>query len=300
MGKLKMLVWEMTKRMIPQKMLVSHYYFKKTGRRINLKNPERFSDKLGWYKLYYKDELMRTCTDKSTVREYVESCGLGELLNDCYGIYDSADDINWDSLPEQFVLKNTLGGASNGIVLVYDKNSLDIKKTRETLNYWIKKGSNAIEHSGQWNYEKRKAKIIIEKLLIPNKKGDLPDYKFFCFDGKVFCSYLMRNYTTNPHNGENAFLDRDFKLLPVSRTDYRRITEQPEKPKNYEKMVEIAETLSSPFPHVRVDLYNIDGKIIFGELTFFTNSGVIPFDPDSFDFEMGKAFKLPQKRSLAH
>ena len=95
--------------------------------------------------------------------------------------------------------------------------------------------------------------------------------------------------------GENAFLDLDFKLLPVSRTDYFPITEQPEKPKNYEKMLEYAEKLSKPFPHVRVDFYNIDGKIIFGELTFFTNSGYIPFDPDSFDYEMGKAFILPKR-----
>ena len=102
----------------------------------------------------------------------------------------------------------------------------------------------------------------------------------------------------HPKEGENAFLDRDFKLLPVSRTDYKRITEQPEKPKNYDKMVEIAETLAKRFPHVRVDLYNLDGKIVFGELTFFTNSGVIPFDPDSFDFEMGEQFVLPKKNHI--
>lgn len=176
------------------------------------------------------------------------------------------------------------------------KNTLNLDETKRVLKDWIKKSSDKrTTMAGEWVYERRKARIIAKKMLIPNSSGDLPDYKFFCFNGKVFCSYLMRNYTMHPHEGENAFLDRDFKLLPVSRTDYRRITEQPLRPLNYEKMVEIAETLSKRFPHVRVDLYNIDGKIIFGELTFFTNSGLIPFDPDEFDYKMGKAFVLPQK-----
>ena len=289
-------IYHKIKIFLPQKFLVKHYYYKKTGRTINLSSPERFSDKLGWYKLYYRDEMMRTCTDKASVRDYVRSVGLSEILNECYGIYDNVEDINWSMLPQRFVLKNTLGGANNGILLVFDKNTLNLDETKRVLKDWIKKSSDKrTTMAGEWVYERRKARIIAEKMLIPNSSGDLPDYKFFCFNGKVFCSYLMRNYTMHPHEGENAFLDRDFKLLPVSRTDYRRITEQPLRPLNYEKMVEIAETLSKRFPHVRVDLYNIDGKIIFGELTFFTNSGLIPFDPDEFDYKMGKAFVLPQK-----
>lgn len=289
-------VWHTFKRYFPKKYLVEHFYRKKSGgRKINLKNPERFSDKLGWYKLYYRDELMRTCTDKASVREYVESCGLGYLLNECYGVYERVEDIDWDALPKQFVLKNTLGGSSNGIHLVLNKDELDRDKTKAELSGWLNSKKTYVSPAVEWVYEERLPRIIIEKLLISKSSDDLPDYKFFCFNGKVFCSYLMRNYTMDRHAGENAFLDRDFKLMPVSRTDYHRITEQPEKPKNYEKMVEIAEKLSKPFPHVRVDLYNIDGTIIFGELTFFTNSGYIPFDPDSFDFEMGKAFVLPKR-----
>lgn len=289
-------VWRRFKKYFPKKYLVEYYYKKKSGgRKIDLQNPERFSDKLGWYKLYYRDELMRTCSDKASVREYVESCGFGDLLNECYGVFDRVEDIDWSALPQQFVLKNTLGGSSNGVILVFDKSTLDLEKTKRTLQRWLEVSSFGTTHAAEWVYEGRKARIIIEKLLIADSNGDLPDYKFFCFNGKVFCSYLMRNYTMDRHAGENAFLDREFKLMPVSRTDYRRITEQPEKPKNYEKMVEIAEKLSKPFPHVRVDFYNIDGTVIFGELTFFTNSGYIPFDPDSFDYEMGKAFALPER-----
>ena len=292
-------------RYIPKKYLVEHYYSKWSGgRKINLKNPERFSDKLGWYKLYYRDELMRTCTDKASVREYIASCGYGDLLNECYGVYDRVEDIDWDALPKQFVLKDTLGGSSRSVKLVFDKDTLDIEETKKTLQTWIDKRKGYVSLAGEWVYEERPTRIIVEKLLISDPNDDLPDYKLFCFNGKMFCSYLMRKgrhcdgdqaFAMNYHVGENAFLDRDYKLLNVWRTDFDRITEQPEKPKNYEKMVEIAEKLSQPFPHVRVDFYNIDGRIIFGELTFFTNAGYIPFDPDSFDYEMGKAFVLPKR-----
>lgn len=294
---IKMLFWNLFKQYIPPKMLVKHYYHKKGGKRINLRSPERYNEKLAWLKLYYRDELMRTCTDKASVREYVKTCGLGHLLNECYGIYDKAEDIRWDALPNQFVLKDTLAGYSRGVLLIFDKKTLNIEETQKTLNGWIESSSFMTTNSGNWTHEGRKARIIAEKLLITDIKGDLPDYKFFCFDGKVYCLYIMRNYTHDPHNGENAFLDRDFHLLPFWRTDYRRIIDQPKKPNNFEQMIEIAETLSKPFPHVRVDLYNIDGKIVFGELTFFTNDGFIPFEPDSADYEMGRQLVLPKRNN---
>jgi hypothetical protein len=294
-GRIKMFIWNNFKRFIPKKYLVIHYHHKRSGKKPNLRSPEGYNEKLAWLKLYYRDELMRTCTDKAAVREYVEACGLGDLLNECYGVYNNADEINWEALPKQFVLKDTLAGDSMGVLLVYDKDSLNIDETKKTLDGWIKRSSFMTTNSGNWIHEGKKARIVAEKLLIADETGDLPDYKFFCFHGKVYCLYLMRNYTQDRHNGENAFLDRDFQLLPFWRTDYHRITEQPEKPKDYEKMVEIAETLSKPFPHVRVDLYNINGNIVFGELTFFTNSGYIPFEPDSADYEMGRQLILPER-----
>ena len=285
-------------KFIPKTSLVKMHYYLRTGRKLNLKNPKRFSDKLYWYKLYYRDEMMRTCTDKCSVREYVRSQGLEDILNECYGVYDSADEINWNELPDSFVIKDTLGGANSGIILVFNKSSFDIESSKKTMRRWQYEKQDRKVLGGDWVYESRKAKIIIEKILVASPSDDLPDYKFFCFNGKVFCSYLMRNYTMHPKDGENAFLNRDYELLDATRTDYRRITKQPNKPVNYEKMVEIAEILSKRFPHVRVDLYNINGKIVFGELTFFTNAGIIPFDPDSFDYEMGKQFILPERNVL--
>ncbi len=281
----------------PRIILLRRNYLKRIGRIPELKHPETFSDKLAWYILYYRDERMRTCTDKAAVRDYIKSLGMGDLLNECYGVYERAEDIDWESLPQKFVIKHTLSGESMGVRLVFDKSTLDLKETTAMLHNWLKEAPIRRAVGGLWIYENLRPRIIIEKLLIEDEKDDLPDYKFFCFSGRVFCSYLIRNCTTkaNRHDGEAGIFDRDFRLLPASDTDFNPITEPPEKPENYEKMIEIAEKLSEPFPHVRVDLYNLDGKIVFGELTFFTNTGPNRFVPESFDRELGKPFVLPKK-----
>lgn len=282
---------------VPRRVLVNRNYKKIIGRKPNLKNPQTFSDKLAWYLLYYRDEKMRLCTDKAAVRDYIKSLGMGYLLNECYGIYDCVDDIDWESLPSKFVIKHNLSGEGLGTILVFDKNSLYLEKTKETLRSWIDECPLKRARAGLWIFENRKAQILFEKLLIEDENDDLPDYKFFCFNGRVFCSYLIRNSTTkaNQHDGELGILDRDFHLLPAYDADFHAITEQPEKPKNYEKMVEIAEKLSEPFPHVRVDLYNSNGTIIFGELTFFSNTGPNKHVPESFEYELGRQFILPNR-----
>ena len=282
---------------VPRRVLVNRNYKKIIGRKPNLKNPQTFSDKLAWYLLYYRDEKMRLCTDKAAVRDYIKSLGMGYLLNECYGIYDCVDDIDWESLPSKFVIKHNLSGEGLGTILVFDKNSLYLEKTKETLRSWIDECPLKRARAGLWIFENRKAQILFEKLLIEDENDDLPDYKFFCFNGRVFCSYLIRNSTTkaNRHDGELGILDRDFHLLPAYDADFHAITEQPEKPKNYEKMVEIAEKLSEPFPHVRVDLYNSNGTIIFGELTFFSNTGPNKHVPESFEYELGRQFILPNR-----
>lgn len=296
-SELKKVLKNKAKQYTPRIILLCRNFMKRVGRMPNLKNPERFSDKLAWYILYYRDELMRVCTDKAAVRDYMESLGMGDLLNICYGVYERAEDIDWDSLPPKFVIKHTLSGEGMGIILVFDKSALNLEEIKKTLQSWLAEPPIRRASAGLWIFENQKPRIIIEKLLVENKDDDLPDYKFFCFNGRVFCSYFIRNSTTKTdrHAGELGIFDRDFRLLPASCPDWNPITEQPEKPKNYEKMVEIAEKLSEPFPHVRVDLYNLDGQIIFGELTFFSNTGPELFAPDSFDFELGKPFILPKK-----
>ena len=141
-------------------------------------------------------------------------------------------------------------------------------------------------------YQNIDHKIIAEKYMIEDDMVDLPDYKFFCFDGVVYCSYTMIDYTHDHSNGKIGFFDRDYNLLPYYRKDYSPITKQMPKPENYEKMVEIAERLSVGFAHVRVDLYDIKGKVYFGEMTFTNASGFTKYVPEEFDYILGRCWKM--------
>ena len=278
---------------VPDKAMLKLQYRIKLHRKLDLKNPTRYTEKLQWYKVYYRDPVMRQCVDKYEVREYVKACGCEEILNECYGVYSSPDEIDFDSLPNSFVIKDTLGGGGTSVILVKDKSTLDIEETKNKLAEWCSFPTSKKNYGREWVYDGLQHRIIIEKLLINESSDDLPDYKFFCFNGNAFCSYMMENYTFHHEQGVMGFLDRDFNLLPAHRVDFAPMVNQPAKPENYEKMLEIAEKLSEKFPHVRVDLYNLSGKIVFGELTFFNASGYTMFAPDSFDIELGEQFILP-------
>ena len=280
---------------VPDRTMLKLQYRIKLGRKLNLKNPTRYSEKLQCYKMQYRNPIMHECVDKYSVREYVKARIGEDYLNLLYGVYTSPDEVDFDKLPNQFVLKDSMG--SNGalsMIIVTDKTKLDVSEAKKKMEKWVNEPINKKNAGREWAYDGRKHRIIAEKLLITDEKGDLPDYKFFCFDGRVFCSYMMVNYTMHHEEGRLGFFDRDFNMLPVRRTDVSPITVQPPKPQNYELMVSLAEKLAEGFPHVRVDFYNIDGKIVFGELTFYTASGYIRFVPDSFDNEIGEQFIFPR------
>lgn len=281
---------------VPDKVMLKVQYYLTFGRKLNLKMPERYTEKVQWYKLYYHDPLMKKCSDKYDVRQYVTEKGLDNILNECYGVYDSIEEINLDELPDKFVLKDTMGSGGTSIIFVHDKATFDFESIKGTLKKWLDTPVNRKSYGREWGYDGIKHRIIAEKMLLPDSTSDLPDYKFFCFNSKVFCSYFMKNYSQHPEEGVLGFCDRDFKLLPAYRKDFKPLLEQPEKPENYELMLEYAEKLAQDFPHVRVDFYNINGQIIFGELTFYNASGYTEFNPDSFDFTMGKEFVLPERK----
>ncbi len=274
---------------IDDKTMLKIQYRLKTGNKLNLKCPKRYTEKLQWYKLYYRVPLLTQCSDKYAVREYVKSKGLGFLLNENYGHYSSVEEIDFQALPNSFAIKSTTGSGDN--IIVKDKSSADIEAIKVKVREWMTGNHKSLGR--EWCYYGIKPSIIVEKYLGRDKNGDLPDYKFFCFQGKVYCAYIMVNYTENHANGQLGFYDKDFKKLPFCRMDYRDIDFELEKPKGYEKMVEYAEILSRDFPHARIDFFDIDGHIVFGEITFYNASGYTKFKPDSYDYELGKQFVLP-------
>ncbi len=275
---------------VPDSIMLRVQYRMKMGFWPNFKHPTRYTEKLQLYKMKYRNPVMHQCVDKYEVRKYVEGKGLGHILNELYGVYDRPEDIDFNTLPDKFVMKTTTGGGGQNVIVVTDKSTCNLDELRSKLALWEGANNLGALAGREWAYEDCKPRIIIEKYLEDKIGGDnLKDYKFFCFNGEPRYLYVVSD--RNP--GEYAYLgvyDTGFNKLPIYRCDERRAEQVEEKPKNYDEMLEIARKLSADFPHVRVDLYNIDGKNYFGELTFYDGSGYFNYDPDSFDFEMGACF----------
>jgi hypothetical protein len=237
---------------------------------------------------------MSQCVEKYNVRSYIKQIGCENLLNECYGVYDSPEMIDFSALPKQFVIKDTIGAGSLEVAIVRDKESVDYEKLMAQLKSWVKRKSSAKNSGREWPYDNQKHRIIVEKYLEASD-GDLPDYKFFCFHGKVKYLEVRFGYTNDHDGGKVAMFDENLNWLQGVGWDYCGIaSEEPELPSNIRQMIEYAEKLSKEFPHVRVDLYNVNGKIIFGELTFYHASGYFKFEPDEFDYKIGDAFTLPR------
>lgn len=257
----------------------------------NLKNPKKYYEKLIWLKLHDKNELLTTCADKYRVNEYIESCGYGNILKQVYGVYQKGEEIDFDRLPDRFFLKCNHDSGANVAV---DKNKeFNKRKIIEFLNRKLKQNHYHLYH--EWSYKNIKPCIIAEEYL-ENKSGDpIVDYKFYCFSGKPVYfgisvgeyNHLVRNHKFNS-NLESV--DKFFKdHSSMSEEEGRRYI-----PKEIDQMLKIAEDLSKPFKHVRVDLYNIDGRIIFGELTFYSNGGYVVIDNEETNLKLGELIKIDE------
>ena len=281
---------------IPDNIMIRFQYFIKLGKFPKLKNPKRFSEKLQWYKLYYRDPLMRKCTDKADVREYVKECGLEHILPECYGVYSSPEEIDFDSLPDSFVIKATLGGGGNDVVLVRNKKNSDIENIKKIASGWVNRPVKKKNSGREWAYKEAKSMIIVEELLTDaeNKFSSIDDYKFMCFNGKIEYVFVYRDRFSSI---KRAIYDREWNYLKIE-SGYERLSDEIAKPENFDEMCEVVEALSKKFPFVRTDMYLVNGKIYFGEMTFYPTSGYITFEPDEFDYIMGEHFLLPEKRCI--
>lgn len=277
-------------KFIPDKQMIQFQYWVKFHRKLNLKSPMRYTEKIQWYKLYYRNELMPICVDKYRVREYIEKKGLSDILVKLYGVYDKADDIPFDALPQKFILKTSNGSGTN--IICRNKSELSKYEIVKKVNNFLKQSSASAGR--EWVYAKGSPKIIIEELLEDptNLDGSISDYKHLCFNGEP--EYIVLDIDRFTNHKRNIY-DVGWHDLHIA-SDCPCIDNRTfEKPINYDKMIEIAKILCEDFPAVRVDLYNINGRIYFGELTFFPWSGYVQYTPDSFDFEMGEKFVLPKR-----
>lgn len=272
---------------LPLKARIILQYRRFCGRWPNLKEPKRFSEKLQVYKLYYRDEKMIHVANKVTAPEYIIEKGYKDILVPRYGVFNNVDDINFEILPNEFIIKLNNGSGHN--IIVKDKDNIKEIEIKKTLKRWLK--YNPKLTGTEWNYNQIENQIIIEKLLIDNGDYGLVDYKYFCFEGK--CNYIYVNVfkENNLPVDKLSFYDVNFNNLNIYRKEYPPIEETIKKPLNHHKMLAIAEDLSKAFPHARIDFYNVDGKIYFGEITFFTGSGYLNFNDDDFDFKLGEDFK---------
>lgn len=270
---------------LPDKLYISLKYFYRFHKFPDLKDPKTYNEKLQWMKLNDHNELYHTLADKYEVKKYVEKLIGSEYIIKTLGVYDSFDEIDFDKLPDRFVLKCTHD--SGGLVICKDKGSLDIENSRKIIESSLK--TNYFYHSREWAYKDLKPRIIVEE-YIETSKGDLPDYKFFCFDGKVRALYVA----TGRHTKEGVcfdFFDENFNHLPFYNS-HPNTKHKIDKPAGFEKMKDLAGVLSAGMPHVRVDLYDIDGKIYFGEYTFYHMSGFQPFRPEEWDYTFGSWIDL--------
>ncbi|MDB4204828.1 glycosyltransferase, partial [Polaribacter sp.] len=259
----------------------------KLNRCLDLSNPFRFSEKIQFYKLFYRNKDMLRCVDKYLVRSFLKERNADEYLNKLYLVCNDAMEIDFSVLPNKFVIKTSDGTGGENVFICRDKLTLDIKSVVLKINSWKNRNINIMTH--EWAYKgANNSKIIIENYLEDPSSLDnsIKDYKFFCFDGEVnFLCIDMNRYSNHKRN----FYDLNWNHLRIN-SDKLFSEVKLKKPSNFDEMIDLAKRLSKGFPFVRVDLYNVESKIYFGEMTFYPWSGYVAFSPDIFDFNLGEKF----------
>lgn len=268
------------------------YWFKnKMGYYPNLDNPRTYNEKLQWLKLHYRKPIMTTMVDKDAVKKYVADKIGEEFIIPTLGVWDTFDDIDFDKLPNQFVLKCTHD--SGGLIICKDKSNFDKVAAKVKIEQCLK--TNFYKYGREWPYKNVPRRVIAEKYMaessISKKNSDLADYKFFCFNGNVKWLFIA----SDRYNREEPyfdFFDMEFNHLDM-RHGHPNAPFEIKKPLNFELMKELSAKLSEGFPHMRVDLYEVDGKVYFGEITFFHHTGRVLFDPVEWDTIFGGEILLP-------
>lgn len=280
----KMLNW------LPDKVFLNAAFRARFGRKLDLKNPKTFNEKLQWMKLYNRNPVYTMMVDKYLVRNYVREIIGEEYLIPLLGAWDDPDKIDFDKLPMQFVLKcNHNSGL--GMCICKDKNKLDIAKVKNDLRKGLKQDYYLTGR--EWPYKNVPRKIIAEKYMVDESGYELKDYKYYCFDGKVRIVMINSDRMSSLETKANYF-DENYQPLDFV-WGYENAKIPPAKPEKFEEMKSLAEKLSEGIPHVRIDFYQTPQGIFFGEMTFFDGSGFDAIEPIEWDYKIGSWINLPRK-----
>lgn len=283
---------------LPDKLALKIMYKNTFLKKLDLKNPKTFNEKLQWLKLYNRRPEYTKMVDKYTAKEYVASILGEEYIIPTYGVWEHFDDIDFEKLPDQFVLKCTHG--SGDVIVCKDKAQLDIASAKAKMEKSLK--TNYYKIGREWPYKNVQPRIIAEKYMedatpesieeAPQETG-LTDYKMFCFNGEAKFMLIATDRFTSKELKFDYF-DRNFNWLDFDWT-HNRSENPPQKPPMFEEMFALAEKLAEGFPHVRIDFYQVGTKIYFGEMTFFHASGFEAFTPAEWDEKIGDMLILPEK-----
>lgn len=277
-------------RLVPDKMYLNMHYKAALGKKINFKDPKTYNEKLQWLKIYNRNPEYTKLVDKHEVKKIVADKVGEEYIIPTLAVWDNVDEININSLPEQFVLKCTHDSGS--IFICTDKSKFDLENAKLELRKKLK--YNMFWWGREWPYKNVKPRIIAEKYMVDESGTELKDYKFFCFGGKAHYLFIATDRYNPDEETKFDFYDLEFNHLPFT-NGHPNANRKIEKPQGFDKMVELAEILAKDMPHARVDFYDINGKVYFGEITFFHWDGMVPFEPEEWDYKFGEHIALPKR-----
>ena len=287
---LRIFIKEQNLKWVPDPLYLRLRYFVLMKKFLRLKNPRTYNEKLQWLKLYDRKPIYTEMVDKLTAKEYVAKRIGEEYIIKTLGVWEHFDDIDFEALPDRFVLKCTHD--SGGLVIVTDKRILDKERAREKIEKSLK--LNFYWTAREWPYKNVKPRIIAEEYMEDKITSELRDYKFFCFNGEAKALFVASERQNEDEETKFDFFDMDYNHLQIV-NGHPNAKVPPQKPQNFEKMKELAGKLSKGIPHLRVDFYEVNGKIYFGELTFSHWSGMVPFEPAEWDKIFGDWIELPKR-----
>lgn len=262
-----------------------------TGRALDLEHPKTYNDKLLWLSLHDRDPLKTRCADKVAVRDYLREKGYESILTNLYGVYNHTSEIEWDKMPQRFFVKTNHDSGTYALIDKNDPFSIqELKRIEMALN------RNYYFESREWQYKDIKPRVLCEEVIVSDNPAGLIDYRFYCFRGQI--GFIAVDIGTTNSEGKHSYVarrniyDSDFKIVNAKLKREHFKPELVKKPVNFEEMKNIAETLSTDFRHVRVDLYNVNGRIIFGELTFCNAGGMQLLEPEEFNIKIGSMIQI--------